>query len=133
MTSAPATVELGVAPQVGEGRRLLLHLDDLRVAAGQAAILRVFVGRPDATASTPADDPGFVDELFLVPSGSTPAAPGAYEPGRNLTLPLPAGALEGGEPIVVTLVPARADADGRLTEPGDVELTLKPPYVTAEP
>lgn len=126
--TAPETIEIGNAPS----GRLLLHLDDVRVAEGQAAIFRVFVNHPGATAATPAGDPGFVEELYLVPSRSKASEPGGRAPGQNLVLPLPAGAVQPGERITVTLVPVGSNAQGELTEPGTMDVTLKQPYVTAE-
>ncbi|HEY7213277.1 MAG TPA: hypothetical protein VIC28_01545 [Thermoanaerobaculia bacterium] len=128
VTAAPATLEIGTAP----AGRLVLHLDDVQLAEGQAATFRVFVNRPDATAATPADAKGFVQELYLVPRRSRPSALGARQPGQNLALPLPAGLVGPGERITVTLVPVGADAEGRLNQPGQVDITLKRPYVTAE-
>jgi hypothetical protein len=128
VTAAPATMEIGNAPAA----RLVLHLDDVRLAEGQAAIFRVFVNRPEATAATPTDQKGFVQELYLVPTRSRPSEPGARQPGQNLALPLPPGLVQPGERIAVTLVPVATDADGRLTQPGQIDITLKRPYVTAE-
>jgi len=128
VTAAPATLEIGTAA----AGRLVLHLDDVRLAEGQAATFRVFVNRPDATAATPADAKGFVQELYLVPTRSRPSAPGARQPGQSFALPLPAGLVRPEERITVTLVPVGADAEGRLNQPGQIDITLKRPYVTAE-
>jgi hypothetical protein len=132
VTAAPTTIEIGaVAPAAG--KRLVLHLDDVRLAAGQGAVFRVFVNRPDATATTPTGSGGFVEELFLVPSRTRATTPGARQPGQNLALPLPPGSLKPGSPINVTLVPVRPNARGQLAAPGKTDLTLKRPYVTQEP
>src|SRR5262245_28009373 len=128
LTATPATVEIGDAP----AGRLVLHLDDVRLAEGESAIFRVFVNRPDATAATPIDRKGFVQELFLVPSRSQAAEAGARQPGQNFALPLPPGLARPGERIAVTLVPVATDADGRLTQPGEIDITLKRPYVSVE-
>lgn len=133
VTAAPATVEIGSAPLTAVGGKLVLHLDDVRVAEGEAAILRVFVNRPDATAATPTDSVSFVEELFLVPSRSSASTPGARGSSQNLALPLPEGTVKPGERITVTIIPIRADAEGRLTEPGAADVVLKRPYVTVEP
>jgi len=132
VTATPATIEIGSAPRTAVGGKLVLHLDDVRVAEGEAAVLRVFVNRPDATAATPTDHMSFVEELFLVPSRSSASTPGARGSGQNLVLPLPEGAVKPGERITVTIVPIRADAEGRLTEPGAADVVLKRPYVTVE-
>jgi hypothetical protein len=132
LTAAPVTVDIGSVPQAGSGGRLVLHLDDVRVAEGQAAVFRVFVNRPDATAATATEEKGFVDEIFLVPARSTPTAPGARSPGQNLALPLSAGRVQPGEKITVTLIPVAADAAGQLTRQGSLDVTLKRPYVTLE-
>lgn len=128
VTAAPAMVEIGPAP----AGRLVLRLDDVRLAEGQAAIFRVFVNRPDATAATPVDEKGFVQELYLVPTSSRPSSPGARQPGQNFALPLPPGLVKPGERITVTVVPVGADAEGRLTQPGKIDITLKRPYVSVE-
>lgn len=128
VTAAPATVEIGDAP----AGRLVLRLDDVRLAEGQAAIFRVFVNRPDATAATPIGEKGFVQELYLVPTRSRASKPGARQPGQNLALPLPPDLVKPGEAITVTLVPIGADAEGRLTQPGEIDVTLERPYVSAE-
>jgi hypothetical protein len=136
VTTAPATVEIGSAPPTGgdqRARRLLLHLDDLRVAAGRAAVFRVFVNRSGATAATSKDEAGFVEELSLVPSRSATARTGTEQPGQNLVLPLPAGLVKPGERITVTFVPVREDVQGQLTVPGAADITLKRPYITLEP
>jgi hypothetical protein len=128
VTTAPATVEIGAAP----AGRLVLHLDDVRLTEGESAIFRVFINRPDATAATPIDRKGFVQELFLVPSRSQTTAPGTRQPGQNFALPLAPGLAKPGERITVTLVPVATDAEGRLTQPGEIDVTLKRPYVTPE-
>ncbi len=128
LTATPATAEIGAAP----AGRLVLHLDDVRLTEGESAIFRVFVNRPDATAATPIDRKGFVQELFLVPSRSQTTAPGTRQPGQNFALPLAPGLAKPGERITVTLVPVATDAEGRLTQPGEIDVTLKRPYVTPE-
>ena len=128
VTAAPMTVEIGEAP----AGRPVLRLDDVRLAEGQSAIFRVFVNRPDATAATPAGEKGFVQELYLVPASSSPSAPGARQPGQSFALPLPPGLVKPGERITVTVVPVGADAEGRLTQPGRIDITLKRPYVSVE-
>jgi hypothetical protein len=130
--AAPTTIEIGSAAPA-TGKRLVLHLDEVRVAEGQGAVFRVFVNRPDATAATPTTAGGFVDELFLVPSRTRATTPGARQPGQNLALPLPPGLLKLGSPITVTLVPVRPSSQGQLAAPGKTDLTLKRPYVTEEP
>jgi hypothetical protein len=106
-----------------------LHLDDMRFAEGEAAILRVFVNLPDATSATPQEHPSFVQELVLVPSRSRSTAPAR---GQSMTLPLPPGIVKSGEPMTVTLVPVQADTEGRLTQPGKTDVMLARPYVTIE-
>lgn len=134
VTTAPVTIEAGgIAPSLAADRRAVLHLDDVRLAAGEGAVFRVFVNRPDATAATPTGSGGFVDELFLVPSQARGTAPAGRQPGQNLVLPLPAGLVRAGAPVTVTLVPVRPDAQGRLTAPGRTDLTLKRPYLTQAP
>jgi hypothetical protein len=134
LASSPAAIEIGSAPPPAAAGRLVLHLDDVRLAAGQSAVVRVFVNRPDATAATPQDPrEGYVDDLFLVPSRPEASATGARQPGQNLTLVLGAGQAKAGKRMTVTLVPVQPDAAGRLTQPGKVDVTLARPYLALAP
>jgi len=107
----------GVAPRADGG--LVLHLDDLRVKAGEAGVFRVFANHPEANAQTPMTHANFVDELFIVPSQTSASGTGA---GHNYTLPLPAAAIRAGDPVVVTLVPV---------ENGKLNVTVKRAWVAA--
>lgn len=125
VTTSPVSVQ-ATAPA---GGRLLLHLNDVQVPDGEAAMLRVFVNNPSATAATSTSAPGFVEEMFLVPRSSQ-ARGSASHPGQNFVLPIPTG-IKGGERITITLVPVAANERGELTAPGTVHLSMRPPTVTS--
>lgn len=114
VNSGALTMTAGTAPRA-DG--LVLHLDDLRVKAGEAGVFRVFVNYPKANAQTPMSHAHFVDELFIVPAQTSSTAASA---SHNFTLPLPAAAIRAGEPIVVTLVPV---------ESGKLNVTVKRAWV----
>jgi len=80
----PVTVDAGVAP---EAAHLVLHLDGVRTAGSQSAVLRVLV------------DGKVIDELYLV---------GAQSSGQNHVVVLPDGAVKKGARVQATLVPAAA-------------------------
>lgn len=110
------TLAAGIAPRSSSG--LVVHLEDLRVKAGQAAVFRVFVNHPKADATTPMTHASFVDELYIVPAQTSSSG---KTQSHNFTLPLPASAIREGEPVSVTLVPV-PDENGRA---GKVNVTVK--------
>ncbi len=125
VTTAPLNVDLGVAPR----GPILLHIDDVRVAGGESAMLRLFVNTPHATAKTSMGDRGFLQDLYLVPSRS---AKGGWSRGQNFVIPIPAEAARSGG-ISITIVPIEASAGGQMSAGGSVHVRFKRPYVTDGP
>jgi len=112
------SIAAGTAPRTTGGA--VLHLEGVRVKAGEAGVFRLFVNHPHATASTPMSHPAFVDELFLVPSQTS--ASSKNEP-HNFTFPIAASAIRAGEPVSVTLVPVQDD-NGHATD-GKLNVTVR--------
>jgi polyphenol oxidase len=124
------------------GRHVVLHLEDVSVPADEAAILRVYINKPSATASESVNDVAgagnLVEELFIVPSRS----PGAehhegHEHKMHIRIPLPpdiAAEVERAKGEVdVTIVPVTAGDEGVLmAAPQAVHVTLKKPYISVE-
>jgi hypothetical protein len=123
VTTAPLISVMSVA----RGGALVLHLDDVRVAGGESAMLRLFLNTPHATAKTSTSDARFLQDLYLVPSR---AAKGRWSKGQNFTIPLPPDAARG-ERITVTIIPIEAGAGGEMNASGSVHVKLNRPYVTA--
>jgi hypothetical protein len=121
VTTTPVTVQMSV-PRSGA---LILHLDDVRVAAGEPAMLRLFVNTPRPTAKSSTSAAGFLQDLYLVPSRSA----GGNANGQNFTIPLPPSAARG-ERITITIVPIEANAQGEMNASGHLHVSLKRPYVT---
>jgi polyphenol oxidase len=48
--------------------RVVLHIDGVEVPSDRAALVNVFLNRPDATAATPTSNPGFVGSIVLCPT-----------------------------------------------------------------
>jgi hypothetical protein len=123
--SAPVTFYVSVPSGAG---RLLLHLDDVVVPASEAAMLRVFVNAPAATATTSTSAPGFVEEMFLVPRSSGPRA---RSHGQNFVFPLPPAA-KPDERLTITLIPIAANERGELSAAGAIHMSARVPYLTRE-
>ena len=112
------SIAAGTAPRTKGGA--VLHLEGVRVKAGEAGVFRLFVNHPEANADTPMSHPAFIDELFLVPSQTSSSS--KNEP-RNFTFPIPASVMRAGEPVSVPLVPVQ-DENGRATD-GKLNVTVK--------
>lgn len=129
VTSSPVSVQATI-PSRSPGHRLLLHLDDVVVPDGEAAIVRIFVNASSAAEATSTSTAGLVNEIFLVPRTSRvrPSAPGT---GQNFVFPIPPN-IQTSNRITITLVPVAPDERGELTAPGKTHLSMRPPYVTQE-
>ncbi|MEA2163348.1 MAG: hypothetical protein QOK37_1475 [Thermoanaerobaculia bacterium] len=123
ITAAPVMMQTS-APR---GAALVLHLDDVRVASGESAMLRLFINTPNASAKTSTSNPGFLQDLYLVPSRS---ARGGKSSSQNFTVPLPSGTPRGAR-ISVHIIPIEAGAGGEMNAAARVHVSLKRPYVTA--
>lgn len=108
--TSQGTIEAGTAPRTAEGQRLVLHLEDVRVPAGEAAVFRVFVNEH------------FIEELYLVPARSQASA--SAPEGHNFTFPVPSGAVKEGAAVTVKLVPDEGAEK--------LNVTVKRAYLRAE-
>ena len=138
LSASPTTVEVPLPQQTraaiqslaapASAKTLVLRIDGVEIPADRGAAIKVFVNRPDATAATGADDPGFVGSIFIVPS--TAAGAGGMQRtvhrnfGFDITQDL-ASALEKQGNLSVTLVPFTGD--GR--QPDQVALRYKRVYI----
>ena len=111
--------------------RVVLHIDGVEVPPDRAALVNVFLNRPDATAVTPTSDPGFVGSIVLVPNmvagghaQHTVQRNFAFEVTDKISAALPA---PGGE-LSVTLVPFQGDG----TRPSTIALRYKRVYLATE-
>ncbi len=91
-----------------------LHLEGVETPHQRGIRLRVFVNKPDATATTPINDPHYVGTIFLVPmrSQAPMATPqhGMPAHAHNYRLIVPERAMalaKEGEESKVTVVPVR--------------------------
>jgi len=110
-------------------QRTVLHIDGVEVPPDRAALVNVFLNRPDATAATPTSDPGFVGSIVLVPNtvagGHTHRKVQrnfAFDVTDKFRATPPAGELS------VTLVPFEGDG----TRPGTISLSYKRVYLATE-
>ncbi|MEA2163349.1 MAG: polyphenol oxidase [Thermoanaerobaculia bacterium] len=149
-----AMLDLGPAPQTittearpaakkftlggSTGHHVVLHLEQVTVPSDESAILRVFVGRPNATAALTEDD-HLVQELYIVPSHEPGTVHGnaAHQHSFNVNIALPdflAGEVETANgQMPITIVPVGGNPQGLLTAaPAAVHVKLRKPYFTAE-
>jgi polyphenol oxidase len=127
-TAANTLSTMAAAPAQG---RVVLHIDGVEVPSDRAALVNVFLNRPDATAATPTSDPGFVGSIVLVPntvagghSQHTVQRNFAFEVTDKIRAAAPA---PGGE-VSVTLVPFQGDG----TRPSTISLRYKRVYLATE-
>jgi len=120
------------------GHHVVLHLEQVTVPSDESAILRVFVGRPNATAAM-MDDDHMVQELYIVPSHEPGTAHGmaSHQHAFSLNIALPdalAGEVEAAQgQVPVTIVPVGGNTEGILSvSPPSAHVKLRKPYFTAE-
>jgi polyphenol oxidase len=112
-------------------QRAVLHIDGVEVPPDRAALVNVFLNRPDATAATPNSDPGFVGSIVLVPN-TVPGGHSHRSVQRNFAFDVTdkfraAPPAAGGE-LSVTLVPFQGDG----TRPSTISLSYKRVYIATE-
>ncbi len=121
------------------GTHVVLHLDQITVPSDQAAILRVYVNKPAATAADDSSDSHMIDEIFIVPSRTPGTVHGlaGHQHAYNIKIPLPADVAaevessKGQAPV--TVVPVAATQTGLLAAvPSTVDGKMKKPYLTVE-
>jgi polyphenol oxidase len=140
LTARPTTLEVAVPAPARErmstlaarapGNRLVLRIEGVELPADRGAVVAVYINRPDATASTGTNEPGFVGTIVVVPS----IVPGAgHVHGtvyRNFGFEIPqdlAASLSSASNISVTLVPA---AGGGRT-PANIHLRYRRVYIAS--
>ena len=121
----PVTLRLEPPPELLEAVRALgtgedrpptlrLTLEDLERPAEAEVTVRVFVNRPDASAATPIDSPGYVGDVGFFPSTAA-AAGDEVDPESTFLLDL--------GPALAALPPGERLVDGRFI---DVTLVAVP-------
>jgi polyphenol oxidase len=94
----------------------VIRIAGVRAPAGGAAIVRVFVNLPEASAATPVTDPHYAGYFTLVPN-SLRGAHSHGQAGLNIELPLGRGTqdvISGDDELSVTLVPVLGDESAPL-------------------
>ena len=135
LTSDPTTVRATVPPPrremlsapAGAAQKLILRIEGVEVPSDRGALVKVFVNRPDATAATGTDDPGFVGTIAIVASRS-PGAGHAHPVLRNFGFDISgklAASLAADGSVAVTLVPAT----GAGQKPAAVNLRYSRVYI----
>lgn len=135
--AAPGPEMKGVPAAVSfEGKRVVLHIDDVRVSEQKDAAVAVFLNLPNANASTDFEDPHFVDFFTIVTHGGGPAH--EAHSNRDFTFRLSARHLriieEAGGSVQVTLVPVSTTegATNQTDAPTRLSITHDAPYITVE-
>jgi polyphenol oxidase len=118
LPAQPTTLQIPI-PQEGKQRisalaasanpaTLVLRIDGVEIPADRAAVVQVFVNRPDVTAPAQGPEPGYIGSIVIVPS-TAPRSLGLRPMiTRNFGFPLSqeqAAALSGRDNLSVTLVP----------------------------
>ncbi|HWW62146.1 MAG TPA: tyrosinase family protein [Thermoanaerobaculia bacterium] len=132
----PEMKSAGAVPSSFEGKRVVLHIDDVHVGDQKDAAVAVFLNLPNANASTSFDDPHFVDFFTVVTHGGGPEH--EAHSNRDFTFRLSARHLriieEAGGAVQVTLVPVSTTegAAGEGDAPSRLSVTHDAPYITVE-
>jgi polyphenol oxidase len=121
------------------GTHVVVNLEEVTAPADQAAILRVYVNKPTATAESAAEstaDNRLVEELFIVPSRTPGTGHAGHQHSFNFKIVLPddiaaeVEAAQGAAPI--TIVPVTMTAEGPEAAPAAIDVKLKKPYISVE-
>ena len=118
------------------GTHVVVNLENVTAPADEAAILRVFVNRPQANAGM-AEDSHLVQELFIVPGRTPGTGHAGHQHSFNFKIVLPeaiAAEVEKAKGNVpVTIVPVAATPKGVLSvAPKQVRVKMAKPYITVE-
>ena len=111
----------------GSAQQAILRIEGVEVPADRGALIYVYLNRPEATAATGLDDPGYVGTIALVAAqapGSGHSHPIVRNFGFDITGKL-ATLLGRDSNIAVTLVPAT----GTGTKPSGVSLGYRRVYI----
>jgi len=134
-TARPAARKFTIGASTGT--HVVVNLEGVTVPADQAAILRVYVNKPAATAETGAEDSNLVQELFVVPSKTPGSGHDGHQHSFNFKIVLPeslAAEVEAAQgEVSVTIVPVAATPAGALAAvPTAIDVKMKKPYVSVE-
>jgi hypothetical protein len=129
--SEPVTVKLsprsGIAPGFEAARSgkasVVLALEGVEGTSSQAVRVNVFLNEPQATRTTPQDDPHFLGHMFVWPTNGR-----LRLMGRAFDLPIDKYG-DVAEPLQVTLVPVV----GVDKAPRDLALHVEKIYLRVEP
>jgi polyphenol oxidase len=143
LTPEPLTVRAAVPPQArerlntfrataaarpGAQPKLILRIEGVEIPADRGALVNVFLNRPEATAASGPEDPGYVGSIAVVAS-QLPRAGGHTHPVvRNFSFDISdklAASLANDGNVAVTLVPAT----GTGTKPAAVSLRYSRAYI----
>jgi hypothetical protein len=127
---APARERMSTLAAPAAVNKLVLRIEGVELPSDRGAVVAVYINRPDATASTGANEPGFVGTIVVVPS----TVPGAgHVHGmvyRNFGFEIPQGlaaSLSNTSNISVTLVPSV----GGGRKPADLNLRYRRVYIAS--
>lgn len=139
LTPEPTTVQTTIPPQGRERLSasvaataapptVILRIEGVQIPADRGALVNVFLNRPDATAATGPDDPGYVGTIAVVAS-QAPGGMGHKHPViRNFSFDITgelAASLKGDNNVAVTFVPAT----GTGKKPAAVNLSYGRVYI----
>jgi hypothetical protein len=137
LTPEPTTVQTTIPPQGREKLTasvgaapptVILRIEGVEIPADRGALVNVFLNRPDATAASGPDDPGYVGTIAVVAS-QAPGGVGHKHPViRNFSFDITgklAASLGSDNNVAVTLVPAT----GTGKKPDAVNLSYSRVYI----
>ena len=139
LTPEPMTVQTTIPPQGREKLTasatagaapptVILRIEGVEIPADRGALVNVFLNRPDATAASGPDDPGYVGTIAVVAS-QAPGGVGHKHPViRNFSFDITgklAASLGSDNNVAVTLVPAT----GTGKKPAAVNLSYSRVYI----
>jgi polyphenol oxidase len=114
-------------------RLFVLHIDGIEVPPDRSAVVRVFVNRPDANASTQIDSPSFAGYFTVLAKSSKSPDHAMMNKHRAMNVafdltPRISEILKDRTDLSVTFVPVGADDSA----PSDIKLTFKKMYLAVE-
>ncbi len=139
LTPEPTTVQTTIPPQgkerltalsspAGAPPTVILRIEGVEIPADRGALVNVFLNRPDATAASGPDDPGYVGTIAVVASQAPGGAGHKHPVIRNFSFDITgklAASLGSDNNVAVTLVPAT----GTGKKPSAVNLSYRRVYI----
>jgi hypothetical protein len=112
----------------GSSSRAILRIEGVEVPSDRGALINVYLNRPEATAATGTNDPGYVGSIALV-AAQAPGSGHAHTVVRNFGFDITGKLAEslGRDDIAVTLVPAT----GTNNKPAAVNLRYHRIYIAS--